>query len=90
MRYDHAIPLAVLQPGLKHATQSLSEMRNFLQRNVQGVVLTKYENELLDQAGLTSILPHGVDTYDLLARYRAVGIEFLPEDEAILRRENEL
>lgn len=87
MRYEHAIPLAVLQPGLRHATVSLDAMRAFLNRNVQGVVLTKHENGLLDQARLTSAMPARVDACDLLARYRAVGIEFEPDDEAALGRE---
>ncbi len=86
MRYEHAIPLILLQSGLRHATVSLDAMRVFLDRYVQGVVLTKFENRLLDDARLTSAMPAGADACDLLARYQAVGIKFEPEDEAALRR----
>lgn len=86
MRYDHAIPLARLQRGLEEATASLETMRSFLHRFIQGVVITREENERLDKARLTTALPVGASEHDMLARYRFVGIAFEPADEEILRR----
>ena len=85
--YDHAIPLDTLSDGLCKATTSYEEMRDFLNRHVQGVVILRKENKKLSNCGMRRCLPAGSPSHDLLARYRKAEIKFEPEDEAKLKRE---
>lgn len=82
--YDHAIPLASLRDGLKLASKSHETMASFLRKHIRGVVIACDEDVRLNKAGLRRRLPEGAAPHDLLARYKAVGIGFEPEDEARL------
>ena len=84
--YDHAIPLNAINDDMRMATETPEKMSHFLSRYVQGVVILKEENATLSRFKLRSRLPLGARQDDLLARYRAAGIKFEPEDEAKLRR----
>ncbi|MBG0810910.1 hypothetical protein IY145_16190 [Methylosinus sp. H3A] len=84
--YEHAIPLKLLREGLRQATESTEQMRDFLRRHVQGVVVLKQEDAALTKKGLRNRHPDGADFFDLMARYRAAGITFEPEDEHKLLR----
>jgi hypothetical protein len=81
--YDHAIPLRTLWPGLKASARNPDVMLDFLERHVRGVVLLREENLRLNGV-FRSSMPLGCAADDRLARYRAVGIEFDPEDLARL------
>ena len=84
--YDHAVPLATLRPLLRTAVSSLEAFTDFLKRYVQGVVITRDEDKLLNDAGWRSAMPGDKGPDDLMARYERAGIVFGPEDEAQLRR----
>jgi hypothetical protein len=84
--YEHAIPLKLLREGLRQATESTEQMRGFLSRHVQGVVVLKEEDTVITKQGLRDRLPDGAQFFDLMARYRAAGIAFEPEDEHKLQR----
>lgn len=83
--YDHAIPFATFANGLRNATETPEMFSAFLRRFFRSVVITRDEDRKLSGAGLASRMPEGAKADDLLARYRSVGIEFQPEDEAKLR-----
>jgi hypothetical protein len=85
--YEHAIPLVTLRDGLRQASSSRELMATFLQRHIIGVVLLKEENDRLSQLKLHRSMPTGCEPHDRLARYRAAGIEFEPEDERLLLNE---
>jgi hypothetical protein len=82
--YDHAIPLASLRGELQSATKSNEAMRVCLQRFIRGVVITREEDVRLNGSGLRRRLPPGAAPHDMMARYRAVGVDFEPEDQAKL------
>jgi hypothetical protein len=77
--YDHAVPFKFLQQKLL-ALQSVTEesIRSILEQHGIAVLITQAENALLNKHGYGSNMPPEWDGSDPLARYRAVGIELLP------------
>jgi hypothetical protein len=82
--YEHAIPLVTLREGLREAAVSSVAMSAFLQQHIMGVVILKEENERLSKLKLGRVMPSGAVPHDRLARYRKAGIEFEPDDAAML------
>lgn len=78
--YEHAIPLKTLTDGLRVASYGDEALADFLDRHILGVVLLRSEDENLLRLGLRQVMPSGSEANDRLARYRAAGIEFEPED----------
>jgi hypothetical protein len=77
--YDHAVPLKYLQDELLNldnpTTSSLAEALN---RHSVVVLITKNDDRCLNKAGYRSKMPEGWDGVDQFARYKAVGIEVVP------------
>lgn len=74
--YDHAIPFKLLQDELLGlADVTVQRVRGVLDRYGAIVLITKEEDRRLRKAGLGSRMPMGCGPRDVLARYRAVGIE---------------
>jgi hypothetical protein len=86
IRYEHAIPIATLEAELRSATATSEGLCEFLRKFLRTVVITSEEDKKLTAARLARRMPEGAHRYDMLARYRFVGIEFLSEDEAKLRQ----
>jgi hypothetical protein len=78
--YEHAIPLTHLQADILEAAYSRGNLIELLRRRVCGVIITNEENERLNRLHRAT-MPSGADTGDLMARYRAAGITFMPDDE---------
>lgn len=87
-RYDHAIPLCLICNEIGRHVHDVIVFKGFLRVYLQGVVITAEEDGRLNDAGLRMKMPPGSKGNDLLARYRAVGIEFEPDDEARLTQRN--
>jgi hypothetical protein len=77
--YDHAVPFTYLQKellGLAEVTRD--SVRDVLMKHCVVVIVTKAENERLNQAGLGRRMPADSDSTDTLARYAALGIDLVP------------
>lgn len=84
LTYDHAVPLRLLREGLRMAVTSHAALAAFLKTQIKTAVITKEEDKRL--AGeLKAGLPANTEAFDPMARYRAAGIVFSPEDEHRLR-----
>jgi hypothetical protein len=84
--YDHAIPLRELRSQILALADQPKALLAFLTANVLGVIITNEENDRLNKS-LRSSMPPGAPPNDLMARYRAAGIEFEADDIArILQR----
>ena len=84
LTYDHAIPLWTLRTGLRTAVSTHDKLATFLRRYVRSAVITKEEDQLLTNGLLRSVMPKDARDDDPMARYRALGIAFGPDDERLL------
>lgn len=76
--YDHAVPFALLQRDLLAIPDVTADaVREVLRRAGPVVLITKAENQQLCEVGLGRVMPKAKDG-DHLARYRAIGIEPVP------------
>jgi hypothetical protein len=74
--YDHAVPFNYLQKELLSLTDITPEsVRDALERFTLCVLITKDENARLNAGGYGRSMPADWDRADVLARYKAVGIE---------------
>lgn len=82
--YDHAVPFIYLQRRLL-ALETVDEpsIRALLQQFNLIALITKDEDQMLKSAGLNKNMPRGWDGNDPLARYREMGIELIPNREAV-------
>ena len=82
--YDHAIPFRYLQEDLL-ALEDPTEHSVAEGLNRYGVIvlITKDEDRRVSKAGYNSRMPQGWDGVDPFARYKAVGIEVLPNPEHV-------
>jgi hypothetical protein len=81
--YDHAIPFNYLQSDLLELHDVTPEaVRKVLLRYETRVAITKSENDRLNASGLQSTMPEVWDHTDDLARYKAVGIELVDNQQA--------
>jgi hypothetical protein len=77
--YDHAVPFRYLSAALLDTPSvTTGSVREALDRFSQIVIITKDEDDALMAAGYSSKMPEHWDGVDALARYRAVGIELVP------------
>lgn len=79
---DHAIPFKYFQSELlklRHVTPEA--VKNVLAKEVL-VLITNSENRQLNAGGLGAKMPPAWDGTDVLARYKAVGIELVENPEA--------
>lgn len=82
--YDHAVPFIYLQRRLL-ALETVDDpsIRALLQQLNLIVLITKDEDQMLRSAGLNKSMPKDWDGNDPLARYREMGIELIPNREAV-------
>jgi hypothetical protein len=83
--YEHAVPLKTLASALRAASDNDERLEAFLDQHILGVVILREEDQKLVAEGLRQSMPLNAEPHDRLARYKAVGIEFEPEDLAKLR-----
>jgi len=77
--YDHAVPFRYLQKELLDLRDVTREsVSNVLKKHCVVVLVTKEENDQLNNAKLGSKMPEGWNGADQLARYAAAGIEVVP------------
>ena len=80
--YDHSIPFRYLREKLLALQPAEPEtVRAILSRFAVSSLLTKEEDGLLSTHGLARTMPADWDGVDPLARYRAVGIDMVPNPE---------
>lgn len=82
--YDHATPLEVLRPEIVRLSDKPTELLDFIDAHFVGAIITYDEAKRL-QGTLKSAMPLGAAISDRMARYRAAGIEFHPDDVTRLR-----
>ncbi len=76
--YDHAIPFRYLQEELLNLPDvGTHSIRNLLIKFCVPVLITKKENQLLNARGYRNRMPENGYRFNLLARYRAVGIRIV-------------
>ncbi len=76
--FDHAIPFKYLEAELLGLGKVTPEtVRPLLLKYEICVLITKDDNEQLNQHGLKNRMPPGWDGVDSLARYAAAGIELV-------------
>jgi hypothetical protein len=77
--FDHAVPFKYLQAELLKLSEiSTDSVRLVLDSFPSaGVLITKEENQRLNEAGLQSAMPPNWNGADPFARYKAVGIEIV-------------
>lgn len=82
--YDHAVPFIYLQRRLL-ALETVDEpsIRALLQQLNLVALITKDEDKVLKSVGLTKSMPKDWDGNDPLARYREMGIELIPNRDAV-------
>lgn len=82
--YDHVIPFKYVQKKLLSLTKpSIDEIRNILENYVISCLITKEEDKLLNSKGLRSSMPKKWDEVSELARYEAVGISVVTNNEKV-------
>jgi hypothetical protein len=84
LTYDHAIPLRTLRVGLRGAVSTHDSLKAFFKRYIRSAVITKEEDQVLTNGLLRSAMPRDAPDDDPMARYRALGIAFGPDDERLL------
>jgi len=85
--YDHAVPFRYLQEELLSLHQpSTNKIAEVLNRFETTVLITKDEDNQLNAAGFNRKMPPDWNGEDPLARYKAVGIEIVPNDLKQLSR----
>jgi len=79
---DHAIPFGYQQAALLELPEvSTDAVRRILDSNFGvGVLITSQENERLNRAKLKNKMPADWDRVEVLARYKAVGIEVVENE----------
>lgn len=76
--YDHAVPFNYLQKELLLLNSVTTEnVECILLRHGVACLITKDEDNMLNQSGLGRKMPDDWDGNDCLARYRAIGIEII-------------
>lgn len=82
--YDHAVPFIYLQRRLL-ALETVDEpsIRALLQQLNLIALITKDEDKILKSAGLNRSIPEDWDGKDPLARYQEMGIELIPNRDAV-------
>lgn len=79
--YDHAIPFTLLYNELlRLPSPTAASVRPLLERLCVAALLTREEDDRLTAAGLRERMPADWNGSDALARYRAAGIEVLPNE----------
>jgi hypothetical protein len=74
--YDHSVPFSYLQKQLMELDSvTIDSVREILLRNCTACLITSDEDKKLNKAGLRRRMPKDWDGIDVLARYRALGIE---------------
>ncbi len=77
--YDHAVPLRYLQEQLLSLSSvTVRSVRRVLDKYGIVVLITKDDDRRLSKAGLRSRMPEDWDGRDPLARYKAAGLELVP------------
>jgi hypothetical protein len=80
--YDHAVPFSYLQKELLDLPEvTRDSVRDVLEKHCVVVLVTKQENDRLNEAGLGRKMPEGSDGTDTLARYVAVGIDVVSNSD---------
>lgn len=80
--YDHAVPFRYLQEDLLQLSDPTAESVNaILSRSIGAVLITEEEDKRLSGAGYKESMPADWDRVDPLARYKAVGIELIENDD---------
>lgn len=77
--FDHAVPFKYLQAELLKLSEISTDSVRLVLDNFPsaGVLITKGENQRLNEAGLQSAMPLDWNGDDPFARYKAVGIEIV-------------
>jgi len=84
IRYDHAIPFRYeLQALMNLSAVTPDTMRPILEKYDVHTIITADEDTKLAEKKLKSEMPEGWDGTDRLARYKAVGIEVLENEDAL-------
>lgn len=82
--YDHAVPFVYLQRELLNLEViDKKSVQSALERYGLACLITKEEDAKISKFGLQRTMPNGWDGSDLLARYRAVGIEVVPNPQYV-------
>lgn len=82
--YDHAIPFALVHDELLSLAElSPTSVKAILERRLAAATITREEDQRLTALGLRSRMPVGWDGEDMLARYKAAGIDLAEETNRV-------